>query len=97
MEIPDKVGSESRTHSHRRDVPLYEVGPGLGGSPISLSVWNIPSCNDAGDNGHTAPGRRVEVGIGLLPALDSVPVTQLCTSLAWFVQQTSIRGQLSTS
>lgn len=82
MEIPDKVASESRTGSHRRDVPLYEVGPGLGGSPISLSVWNIPSCNDTGDNGHTASGRRVGVGIVLLPALDSAPVIQLCASLA---------------
>jgi hypothetical protein len=66
MAVPDKVASESRTHSHRRDVPLCEAGPELGGSPISLSVY-IPCCtNDAGDNGHTALVRRVGVSTVLL-------------------------------
>lgn len=78
MAVPDKVASESRTRSHRRDVPLYEAGPGLGGSPISLSVY-IPDCTN--DNGHTALGRRVEVSTVLLPALESVSATQLCTSV----------------
>lgn len=100
MAVPDKVASESRTHSRRRAVPLYEAGPGLGGSPISLRVWDIPGCtgdagDNAGDEGHTAPGRRVGAGMLLVPALDSVPAAQPCTSEAGFVQQTRVGGQLS--
>lgn len=91
IETLGREASESGTWSHRRDVLLCEAGPGLGGDPISFSVWSISACNE-----HTAPGRRVGVGMALLPALDSAPVTQLCTSLARFVQQTFIGGQLST-
>lgn len=56
MEAPGQAASESSAWSHRRDVPLCEAGPGLGGDPIILSVRNSPVYNHTGDNAHTAPG-----------------------------------------
>lgn len=52
MEVPDKAASKNRTRSHSWEVPRYVAGPGLGGNPISLSVWNIPGCNDTGQWAH---------------------------------------------